>query len=196
MHAYNYYDHKAKETISHLAKYPKFLLLFITFLISYLIFNGRAYAPLHDAIIDVGYFGVFIAGVLFTYSFTSAPATMLLLILATHQNIYLAAFIGGLGALVGDIIIFTFIKSSFIDEIEKMSNENIVAYISHIIPNSIKKYVLPLIGCLIIASPFPDEIGVVLLASSKTISLKSFIWISYVMNTLGIFAILLVGSSI
>ena len=81
-------------------KYPKFLLLFTTFLAAYLIFYGRTYQPLHDFIISMGYAGLFIAGILFAYGFTAAPATAMLLILAGHNNIYLSGIIGGFGALV------------------------------------------------------------------------------------------------
>jgi hypothetical protein len=49
--------------------------------------------------------------------------------------------------------------------------------------------VLPFIGALIIASPFPDEIGLALIGLS-TLSRAQFLLLSYVMNTLGVLAIL------
>lgn len=63
-------------------------------------------------------------------------------------------------------------------------------------PNPLKKYLIVILAGFIIASPLPDEIGVSLLASSGIISMKKFSVISYVLNTLGIFAILFIGSSI
>ena len=177
-----------------LIKYPKFLLLILTFLIAYLLFYGRTYNPLHDFITSTGYAGVFIAGVLFAYGFTAAPATAMLLILAGHHNIYLAGLIGGLGALVGDLIVFIFIRYSFRDEIKKLSKERIVLYINNKTPNPFKKYLLPLIAGFIIASPLPDEIGVSLLAAYKTFSIKIFSIISYLLNTAGIFVILFIGN--
>ena len=114
--------------------------------------------------------------------------------LAGHHNIYLAGLIGGLGALVGDLIVFIFIRHSFRDEIKKLSKERIVLYINHKTPNLFKKYLLPLIAGFIIASPLPDEIGVSLLAAYKTFSIKIFSIISYLLNTAGIFAILFIGN--
>ena len=70
---------------SPLIKYPKFLLLFMTFLIAYLLFYERTYQPLHDAVISLGYFGTFLTGALFAYGFTAAPATAILLILAKNK---------------------------------------------------------------------------------------------------------------
>ena len=63
-----------------LEKYPKFLLLFITFIVAYLLFYERTYPPFHDFIISMGYVGTFLAGALFAYGFTAAPATAILLI--------------------------------------------------------------------------------------------------------------------
>ena len=177
-------------------KYPKFLLLLLTFLIAYFLFYGRTYPPLHDFIISIGYFGTFLAGISFAYGFTAAPATAILLILAKEQNIFLAGFIGGIGALVGDLIIFNFIRYSLEDEIKKLSKEKIVSYIYHRTPNLLKKYFMPVLAGFVIASPLPDEIGVSLLAASRTISMKVFSVISYMLNTAGIFVILAIGNII
>ena len=174
-------------------KYPKFLLLFTTFLAAYLIFYGRIFQPLHDFVVSMGYAGVFIAGILFAYGFTAAPATAMLLILAGHHNIYLAGIIGGLGALIGDLFIFNFIRHSFADEISKFRKEKIVLYLSNKMPNLFKKYLVPVFAGFIIASPLPDEVGVALLAASGTISTKIFSLLSYALNTAGIFAILTIG---
>ena len=176
-----------------LIKYPKFLLLFITFLIAYLLFYERNYQPFHDFIASLGYIGIFLAGIMFAYGFTAAPATAILLILAKEQNILLAGLIAGLGALMSDLIIFNFIRYSFADEIEKLSKEKVISYINHKAPNIFKKYLLPVVAGFIIASPLPDEIGVSLLAVSRNISMKIFSVISFLLNSAGIFVILMIG---
>ena len=176
-----------------LIKYPKFLLLFLTFLVAYLLFYDKTYQPFHDFIISLGYAGTFLAGIFFAYGFTAAPATAILLILAKEQNIFLAGFIAGFGTLVGDLIIFNFIRHSFMDEIKKLSKEKIVLYVNHKTPNLFKKYFVLVLAGFIIASPLPDEIGVSLLAASRTISTKIFSVISYLLNTVGIFVILYIG---
>ena len=180
----------------YMSRYPKFLLLFITFIIGYILFSGRDYGPFHDFIVGLGYAGTFIAGILFAYGFTAAPATVVFLIMAEHQNIYLASLIGGLGALIGDLLIFSFIRLSFTDEIERLSREKMVHYFSDRMPSIIKKYLLPVAAGFIIASPLPDEIGVSMLAASSVISTKIFMLASYFLNTAGIFAIYLIGNRI
>src|SRR3990167_6602182 len=112
-------------------KYPKILLLLLTFLIAYFLFQGREIIFLHDTITSLGYLGTFLAGILFTYGFTAAPATVILLILSKEQNIIISGLTAGLGALLGDIIIFKFIRYYFADEIKKMSNEKILIKIKN-----------------------------------------------------------------
>lgn len=191
-----HYPFKRIHPFTYLEKYPKFLLLFITFLIAYLLFYGKEYGPFRDFIVGLGYSGTFVAGILFVYGFTAAPATAIFLILAQHQNIYIASLIGGLGALIGDLFIFSFIRSSFLDEIRKLSRERIVRYFNGRLPGLLKEYLLPVVAGFIIASPLPDEIGVTMLAASKIISTKIFSVISYLLNTAGIFALLYLGKII
>lgn len=174
-------------------KYPKFLLLLFTMIIAYLIFNNSDFLAFNTFIVELGYFGTFLAGVFFAYGFTAAPATAVLLILAKQQNIFIAGFIGGCGALAGDLLIFKLIRHSFEDEIEKLKQEKIVIHVHSKIPGPLKKYLLPVIAGIIIASPLPDEIGAALFAALKNISLKLFSLISFVLNTAGIFVVLIIG---
>jgi len=177
-------------------RYPKFILLLLTFLIAYLIFNGREISIFKEFLLSFGYLGTFIAGIFFAYGFTATPATAVLLIVAKEQNIILAGLIAGLGALVGDLLIFKFIKLSFAEEVGYLSKSKIVKGINHIIPNTIKKAIILVLAGFIIASPLPDEIGVVVLASATTISTRTFSIISYILNTAGIFVILIIGNAI
>ena len=181
---------------TYMAKYPKFLLFFITVMLSYIVFSNGASLPLKSTILSLGYIGTFIAGIFFAYSYTAAPATALFLILAKEQNIIISGIIGGLGALAGDLVIFSFISMSFKDEIRKLAHEKIVVYLDHTFPYKIKKYLIPIFAGFIIASPLPDELGIALLAISQHISIKIFALLSFALNTLGIFAILYVGNLI
>lgn len=177
-------------------KYPKFLLLVLTFVVAYGIFHKRDFLPFHNLLSSMGYFGVFILGLFFAYGFTAAPATSLLLIIAKEYNLLLAALIAGLGALVADLIIFNFVRHSFADEIEKLFKEKIVVHLYHKTPILIRRYLIPATAGFIIASPLPDEIGVSLFALSRNVSTKTFLIFSYILNTTGIFVILLVGNVI
>ncbi len=174
-------------------KYPKFLLLLLTFIFAYILFKGRNFLQIKDIVSSLGYMGTFLSGSLFTYGFTAAPATALLLILAKEQNIILAGLIAGFGALIGDLIIFTFIRFSFKDEIKDISKSRLYRIIDKKTHHLFKKYFIPILAGFIIASPLPDEIGIALFATSMHISRRFFSVISYLANTIGIFLILIIG---
>lgn len=177
-------------------KYPKFLLLIFTFVAAYFIFKLGNVDIFRERVLSFGYLGTFITGIFFAYGFTAAPATAVLLILAKQQSIILAGFIAGLGALVGDLLIFQFIRLSFMDEIKRFSSGKFAQRINHSIPEVIKKSIILVLAGFIIASPLPDEVGVALLASATTVSTRVFSIVSYALNTAGIFIILIIGHTI
>lgn len=57
----------------------------------------------------------------------------------------------------------------------------------------IKNYLLFVFAGLVIASPLPDELGVSMLAGLTRIKVRVLAIISFVMNSFGIFIILLIG---
>jgi len=177
-------------------KYPKFVLFLFSIMIACFLFKGKTYPPFHDFTISLGYFGSFLIGMLFAYGFTTIPATAIFLVMAKEQSIILGALIGGFGAMVGNLIIFKFIRNQFADELERLSQEKMVVYFDGKIPNLIKKYLVPVLAGIIIVLPIPSEIGISIFATLKTLHLKIFLFISYVLNSLGIFIILLIGSLI
>ncbi len=112
-------------------KYPKLILLLVTIIVGVLIFyEGRNYTPFHEFLVSLGYVGTFLGGIFYAYGFTAAPATAVLLVLAQEQNLIFAVFIGGLGALLSDLLIFSFIRYSFINEINKLKKEKLVKMIA------------------------------------------------------------------
>jgi uncharacterized membrane protein YdjX (TVP38/TMEM64 family) len=119
-------------------KYPKLSLFILSFIVAYLLFSCRSFAPLHNTLLLLGYFGTFLTGILYAYGFTAPPATAILLILAGGQNIVFAGLVAGLGALLSDLIIFLFIRHGFTDEIERLSKEKIFQYIQKKISTTFK----------------------------------------------------------
>ena len=177
-------------------KYPKLSLYIISLFSVYLLFSGFTYAFLHDALVFMGYFGTFLAGLLYPYALTSAAGTGILLILAKEQNFLLAEVIAGIGALISDIILFLFVKRTFNDEVQKLSKETVVRTVNRWIPASVRAYLLVTFAGLLIASPLPTEIGIMLMTTIKNISVKKFAIIVYILHASAIFIILLIGSTL
>ena len=184
----------------HKIKYPHLLLLLLTIIIAVILFSeGRDYNPLHNFLVSLGYLGTFLSGIFYAYGFTAAPATAVLLVLAKEQNLFLSALIGGVGALLSDLIIFLFARYSFSDEIQKLEKEKFVRFIEKeekVIFGHYYKHIFPALAGFLIASPLPTEVGVAMMASTKKLSIKKFMIVAYLLHTLGIFIILMIGSLI
>jgi uncharacterized membrane protein YdjX (TVP38/TMEM64 family) len=172
-------------------KYPKFLILLLTYFLAYLLVANKNLPYIGNFFTDLGYLGILIAGVMYSNGFTSGPATAILLILADSVDPFSAAMLAGIGSLLGDFAIFEFIRLGFQDEIKKLSHEKLFRKIN--LHEWVKKIAYPVIACLFIASPLPDEIGISMLAASK-IPGRNFAMLSYLLNTVGVYAILIIGA--
>ena len=176
-------------------KYPKFSLLIISYLLAIIFFGDWLIEGVNSFVVDLGYVGIFLAGAFYTYSFTAGAATAILILLGGELNLIISGFLAGVGALTSDLLIFKFVRHSFDDEIEKLGASHFWDKWRKDYKLSLvfKKYILPIIGAIIVASPLPDELGVTILASNKTISRKVFSIMSYILNTAGIFIVLLIS---
>lgn len=138
--------------------------------------------------------GSLFAGIFFTSAFTIAPAAAILGVLATKISPWVVAFYGAIGAVIGDLIIFTFVKDRFADDLVHLMGPNKKRF-THLIHMRLFRWLTPFVGALIIASPLPDELGLFLLGISKT-KTKLLIPISYVMNFIGIVAVAAVAGAL
>lgn len=129
-----------------------------------------------------------VAGAFFTSVVTTAPAIAVLGELSQEGNLYAVALVGGFGAVLGDFIIFSFVRDRVSKDAAFLLRGPRVMRVLHIFKHRRFRRVLPVVGALIIASPFPDELGLALLGLSK-VSNRYFFVISYAMNALGILLI-------
>lgn len=133
--------------------------------------------------------GSFIAGIFFTSIFTVAPAVVTLGEIAHADSPLFTAILGGAGAVIGDLIIFRFVKDRLSEHItdlihHKKSGRRLQSFLK-------MKYFHWLAFVLagaIIASPFPDELGIGLLGFSK-MRLRYFIPFAFISNAAGIYLI-------
>jgi uncharacterized membrane protein YdjX (TVP38/TMEM64 family) len=177
-------------------KYPKLLLFLICIILSYLLFSNASFDNYLIHLEGYSYLGVFIAGVLFSFGFTS-PFSAGLLLVMNPENIYLASIVGGAGCLIGDMLIFKFVKVSFEREFSRLKKERPFLFLKsqarRVLKPKLWHYVLFVLAGFFFASPFiPDEAAVTLLAGMSSISAKKLALISFVCNTLGILFLLLI----
>jgi hypothetical protein len=140
--------------------------------------------------------GSFIAGMFFTSIFTTAPAIASLGEIAHANSVPLTAFIGALGAVVGDMVIFRFVRDRFSGHLLSLvGSKGSIARLKTLFRLRFFKWLTFLVGDFIIASPLPDELGISLLGFSRT-RLSLFIPLSFTFNFLGILFIGIIAKSI
>lgn len=175
--------------------FKNILFLALGILAAFLLARSGAVTALLAGTRERAILGSFIGGLFFTSIFTVAPATVLLGELARTNSLLILALVGGVGALIGDLILYRFLKSHLGDEVNIIIDNAKSGGLRRIFHLRIVRWVLAFIGALIVASPLPDEIGLALMGISK-LRLKALVPISFVFNTLGIFIVGLVARSL
>lgn len=132
--------------------------------------------------------GNFVAGIFFTSSFTIAPAAVVLGQFSQTTPLLAVALVGAAGALLGDLILFFFIRDRVAEDIRKLLNTPKLKRLRHIFRLRFFRFLTPFIGAIIIASPLPDELGLALLGISRA-PVALLVPVSFSMNFLGILAI-------
>ena len=135
----------------------------------------------------------FIAGILFTSTFTTPLAIATFLELGDYGfHPLLTALIGGAGAVLGDYLIYLFVKDDLTEDLLALVKPFKRTFLGQLLKSRLFYWLTPIVAALIIASPVPDELGVSLLGAIK-LDRRIFLLVSYSFNTLGILAVLLVG---
>lgn len=170
-------------------RYKNLTLLLISIILAMFL---SLYEPFHMFLLNLGalgYLGAFVAGILFVSTFTVATGAIILLVLAERLSPVEIGIIAGLGAVVGDFIIFRFIKNNLAREIRNIYDHiDGDHHLQKVFHSKYFSWTLPVIGAIIIATPFPDEIGISLMGISKMKSYQ-FLAISFILNAVGIFLI-------
>jgi len=130
----------------------------------------------------------FFTGILFTSVFTVAPASVAFAHIGEYAPTLTVAIWGGFGAMCGDVILFFFIRDRFMDDLMGSIRPKVVKHILNSFHLGFMKWLSPLLGAFIIASPFPDEFGLTLMGLSK-VRLAILLPIAIIMNTIGIYSI-------
>lgn len=176
--------------------YPKLLLLLCSFLLTYILYLQGFFDVLPELLGGHGYLSMFLGGLLFSFGFTTPFAIAIFIEMADFVNPFAGALIAGFGAMASDLLIFRFIRFSFLDEIHRLNKTTIIRWISDAIhrdsvPEQIRRYIAWSIAGIIIASPLPDEIGVSLLSGVSEVKDRPFALFCFALDTAGVLIVLL-----
>lgn len=140
--------------------------------------------------------GSFVAGLFFTSVFTTSFAIVALGGIAQMNSVVLVALLGACGATIGDLFLFKFVKNDITEDIQDLIKlTHYRSRLAHIYHRKIFRYLTPFVGALIIASPLPDELGIMMLGLSR-VRTSWFIPTSFFFNFVGIVMIGIVTKTI
>ena len=168
-------------------------IVFLSTLVALVLIKTGAIQNLLGATRAAGVVGSFIAGIFFVSIFTSVPATVALAELSLNHSLVLIALFGGLGALVGDAAIFRFVRGSVLTDVLHRSFENPEpGWFMRLFRHATFNWIIKVAGALIVASPFPDEIGLAMMGLTK-MRTRVFIPLSFSLNFFGILVVGLIA---
>lgn len=189
---YAYNSWETHELLQRWRKWPwrNTALLGLSLIVFLLVMVSGLAHRLFEVFQELSYIGVFIAGMLFPSTFTVAPAIALLFGFADDLNPYTTAAIAGAGAMLGDYIIFRFLKDKVFDELRPLFQHFKNDKLTALFRTPYFAWLIPIAGMLMIASPLPDEVGLGMISTSP-IRRWQFLVLAFLLNTVGILLVIL-----
>jgi uncharacterized membrane protein YdjX (TVP38/TMEM64 family) len=167
-------------------KYKNTVLLAASVIILLVFADHAIIRGIVEAISDSGYIGIFFTGMFLVSTFTIVPATLLLSGIAQTYGYWETVFIGTIGMVLGDFLIFRFIRDTISAELRPIFNS--IAREKHLkalFRSPFFAWMTPVVGAAIIASPLPDELGLSILGASKMTSSR-FLALVTVLDFIGV----------
>lgn len=127
----------------------------------------------------------FVSGAMYSFSFTAGISVLMFSYLDVGNNIVPLALIAAFGGLLADLLIFRFVKDVILHEL----GDNAKNFIARMTKTKVAKIICAVIGAIIIASPFPDEIGLTFMGVSK-IAFWELVVLTYLLDAAGSYAII------
>ena len=147
-----------------------------------------------DKLLPYKLVAVFVAGALYSSFLTGPLAVAALLILSSHLHPVLVALVGGLGAMVTDVLI--------VRTYRKLGGMLGTVYSRHAfkaLGDYFREFHLDIVavvaGMILIASPLPDELGLLFLGASKLSPLQ-LTASTFILNSIGILVIAVIAQTV
>ena len=106
--------------------FPRLTTIVLSYCAAFLVFLLLGPNFFGHYITPLGTLGIFIAGMLYTYSFTTSIGALLLVPFVLHYPPGYIALIGGCGSLIGDLTIFRLIRNDLHKEVKRIAASRIV----------------------------------------------------------------------
>lgn len=141
-----------------------------------------------ETVLPLRFIAEITAGALYVFFLTSPVAVAMLVVLAGANNPIITALLAGFGAVLGDLLILKFFRKELSSDLKLVSRELHLQRVNTLLRKLHLNFLVPFLGAAIVASPFPDELGLLMLGASR-LSYHRLAVLTYVLNTAGILLI-------
>src|SRR3989344_3365363 len=129
--------------------FPHLTTVGLSYIAAFLILAFLGPDFFHDLIVPFGLIGAFVAGMLYTYSFTASTGALLLIAIAPEYSAGIIAVVAGIGALLSDMAILRFMKNSLKREVLRIAASSFFKKIGKV-PVLKERWFRDAVGALII----------------------------------------------
>ncbi len=140
-------------------------------------------------------FAAFLSGMFFTSVLTIAPASVALVALSGSFSAFDIALWGACGAVLVDFIMFSFVRNDISKDIKGTLKPKFRHRVLSLFHFGFLKWLIVAVGAFAIASPLPDEFGLVLLGISR-VQVKYLFPLIFVLHFAGILALVSVAQAV
>lgn len=166
-------------------KFKNLILTVLSIVLVIFLSKDTGFNSFITSIGSLRYVGAVIGGALFVCTFTVSLGAIILFELAKHTSPLEIGFFAAMGAVFTDFVVFHYVKDNLVEEVKELYTDLSGHHFKVVVHSKFFSWFLPVLGALIMASPFPDEIGVSLMGISKMSPIK-FVILSFILNGIGI----------
>src|SRR3989344_943377 len=153
-------------------------ILILSILIAVMLVRSDVLANILASAGELDILGAFIAGMFFPSLFTTAPAIAALGEISLLHGIFVTALLGAAGSVLGDLIIFRFVRDRLSEHLsELVTHRSVWRRHRLLLRRRYFRWITFVVGGFILASPLPDELGIAVLGFSK-MRVKLFVALS------------------
>lgn len=139
----------------------------IVLLLTILFINTALAAVILEWFQRLGYIGAFIGGMMLVWTFSSAPAVVLLLSVSETVSLPTAIIVAACGSVLGDWIILKYFNDEIGKELKPFFTKTGIRGAVHKLRRSKARWAVAVIGAFIVMLPLPDEFGITLMGLSR-----------------------------
>jgi hypothetical protein len=181
---------RKSESVHHKPFLESFGYVFLSFLFAIFLYQMGLFHSLIAYTGQLGLIGAFIAGMFFVSIFTAAPAGIVLLALTETIPLLPLALVAGAGAVAGDFFILRAFSLGIDETMMFFPKETGIRRIVRLLRHTKYRFVLTILGALVVASPLPDELGLAMMGVTKMSPIPAMI-LTFVLNFIGIYLLFL-----